>query len=455
MTDRKKSDLGTENIKRLLFHLSIPVVTAQIVNVLYNMVDRIYVGHISEIGAQALTGLGVCTPLILIVSAFAALIGYGGAPRASILMGKGDQEEAEKILSNCAIVLIIISVLVTVLIFVFSNTLLVMFGASENTIRYAAGYMRIYACGTVFVQLALGLNTFITAQGFAKISMISVLLGAVCNIILDPIFIFVLDMGVEGAALATIISQGVSAAWILRFLTGPKSLLKIRKKNLRVSPKIIFPCLALGLGPFIMQSTESLISICFNSSLFKYGGDLAVGAMTILYTVMQFSMLPLAGMAQGGQPIISYNFGAGNAGRVKETFKLELKVALIYTVTLWLLVMLFPQGFAQIFTSDLDLISFSVWALRIYMGASLVFGIQLVCQLAFISIGSAVTSLFLALLRKILLLIPLIYTLPRLFSNQVMGVFLSEPIADIIAVTTTAIMFAVQFKKAINALEIK
>lgn len=453
MAESRKIDLGTERIGRLLFRLAIPTVTAQVVNVLYNMVDRIYVGHIPEVGTQALTGLGVCMPLILVVSAFAALIGSGGAPRASIFMGKGEGEEAEKVLGNCTTALVIIGAILTLLLFVFSESLLMMFGASENTIQYASGYMRIYACGTIFVQLALGLNAFITAQGFAKTSMMSVLIGAVCNIILDPIFIFGFNMGVQGAALATIISQGVSAVWVLRFLTGTNSLLKIRAKNLRLSPTIILPCLALGLAPFIMQSTESVLSICFNSSLLRYGGDLAVGAMTILSTVMQFSMLPLAGLTQGGQPIVGYNFGAKNADRVREAFKLELKIALIYTTVFWLIVMLFPQLFARIFTNNLELISFSSWALRIYMGASLILGIQIVCQQTFIAIGNAKTSLFLAILRKIILLIPLIYILPRLISNQVMGVFLAEPVADIIAVSTTLIMFSIQFRKATKALE--
>jgi putative MATE family efflux protein len=453
MADSKDTNLGTEKIGKLLFRLAIPAVTAQIVNVLYNMVDRVYIGRIPDVGTQALTGLGVCMPLILIISSFAALIGMGGAPRASIMMGEGKQEEAEKVLGSSITALVIISVILTCLFLVFGDTLLMMFGGSENTIEYASGYMRIYTCGTIFVQLALGLNSFISAQGFAKTSMMSVLIGAVCNIILDPIFIFGFNMGVEGAAFATIISQGISAIWVLRFLISTKSLLRIRKKNLRLSPKIILPCLALGLSPFIMQATESIISICFNSSLLKYGDDLAVGAMTILSTVMQFSMLPLVGLTQGAQPIIGYNFGAKNAGRVRDTFKLELKVGLIYSTAIWLLAMLFPQMLARIFTPDPELISFTAWAMRIYMGVSLIFGIQLVCQQTFIAIGNAKTSLFLAFLRKIILLIPLIYILPHLFSNQIMGVFLAEPVADVIAVSTTIILFIIQFRKATTALE--
>lgn len=451
MTNDKNTELGTEKVSRLLVRLSIPAVTAQIVNLLYNMVDRIYVGHIPDIGSQALTGLGVCMPLILIISSFASLVG-GGSPRASILLGKGKREEAEKILGNCTTMLIVISVLLTILLLLFGDTLLMMFGASENTIGYASDYMRIYACGTIFVQLSLGLNFFITAQGFAKTGMLSVLIGAVSNIILDPIFIFVFHMGVQGAALATIISQGISAVWILRFLVK-KSALKIRVCNLRLSGKIILPCLALGLAPLIMQSTESIIAICFNSSLLKYGGDTAVGSMTILTTIMQLSMLPLVGLTQGGQPIIGYNFGAKNAKRVRETFKLELIAALIYSILLWLLIMLFPQMFARIFTPDAWLVSYAAWALRIYMAVSFVMGIQVVCQQTFMAIGNAKTSLFLAILRKIILLIPLIYILPHLFSDQVMSVFLAEPVADIIAVSTTLIIFLIQFKKATKELE--
>lgn len=453
MTEDKNKELGTEKVGRLLFRLSAPAILAQLVNLLYNMVDRIYVGHIPEIGSQALTGLGVCMPLILIISSFASLAA-GGSPRASIMLGKGKREEAEKILGNCTTVLLITSAVLTLVFLLFGDTLLMMFGASENTIGYASGYMRIYACGTLFVQLALGLNYFITAQGFAKTGMLSVLIGAVCNIILDPILIFGFNMGVQGAALATIISQGVSAVWVLHFLVK-KSPLKIRKGNLRLSAKIILPCLALGLAPLIMQSTESILVICFNSSLLKYGGDIAVGAMTICTTVMSFSMLPLFGLTQGGQPIIGYNYGAKNAQRVRQTFRLELLAALVYTTLLWLLIMLFPQLFARIFTPDTGLISYAAWALRIYMAVSFVMGIQIVCQQTFMALGNAKASLFLAILRKIILLIPLIYILPNFFSNQVMAVFLAEPVADVIAVSTTLILFIVQFRKATRELEVQ
>lgn len=448
---KNEQNLGEGSIVKLFFSLAVPAVTAQIVNVLYNMVDRMYIGHIPVIGAQALTGVGVTMPLILVISAFAALAGMGGAPRSSIMMGKGNKEEAEKIIGNCTTLLLGISVILTILFLVFGRDLLLLFGASENTIGYAWDYMFIYTCGTVFVQLALGLNTFITAQGFAKVSMMTVLIGAVCNIILDPIFIFGLDMGVKGAAVATVISQALSCIWILKFLTGKKAKIRIQPRYMKLSAPVILPCLALGLSPFIMQATESLITICFNSSLLRYGGDLEVGAMTILSTVMQFSMLPLMGMTQGAQPIISFNYGAGNGERVRQTFRVLVISCMVYSGALWLVAMLRPQIFISIFTSEPALIETTVRAMRIYMAASFLFGIQISCQQTFLAVGKAGISLFLAILRKIVLLIPLVYLLPSILQNQVTAVYLAEPVADLIAVTTTAILFAVQFKKISSA----
>ena len=433
--------------------MAIPAITAQIVNVLYNVVDRIYIGHIPKIGQLSLTGLGVCMPLIMLVSAFAALAGMGGAPRASIMLGRGDKDEAEKILGNCASLLFLVAVTLTLLMLFFAEPFLLTFGASENTIGYAMDYMQIYMFGTVFVQMSLGLNAFITAQGFAKISMKTTLIGAVTNIILDPIFIFLLGMGVRGAALATVLSQLLSAAWVLRFLTGKQTILKLQKKNLRLQAKTILPCVLLGLSPFVMQSTESILNICFNSSLLKYGGDTAVGAMTILSSVMQFSILPLSGLCQGAQPITGYNFGARKADRVRESFGILLKSSVIYTTALWLIVMLFPRQVAMLFAGDGAFLDYTAWALRIYMALSLLMGVQLACQQTFIAIGNAKTSLFLAIYRKIILLIPLIYILPRFFEKKDMAVFLAEPVADFVAVTTTAILFAWQFKKAMKQLE--
>lgn len=449
-----KEFLRTEPLGKLLLKLALPTVAAQLINMLYNIVDRIYIGHIPDIGATALTGVGVCMPLIMIVSAFAALVGYGGAPRASIFMGKHDKETAEKILGNCFTLQIIISIVLTAVLLIWNRDFLMAFGASENTIEYGVNYMNIYALGTIFVEVTLGMNAFITAQGFAKTGMLSVLIGAVANIILDPIFIFGLDMDVRGAALATIISQALSCIWVVSFLGGKKTFLKIRKKNLGLTSKIILPCLALGVATFIMQASESVISVCFNSSLQKYGGDIAVGAMTILTSVMQFAMLPLQGLGQGAQPIISYCYGARDTGRVRAAFKLLLKVSLGYSILLWALVMLFPGGFAAMFTSDAQLMEYTKTALRIYMAAMLLFGIQMACQMTFNALGKAVESIVVAVMRKFILLIPLIYILPHILtSNQTMAVYLAEPVADVLAVTFTAVLFSIQFKKTLKNIE--
>lgn len=454
--DTEKSFLAKEPIGKLLLKLALPTVTAQIINMLYNIVDRIYIGHIKDVGALALTGVGVCMPLIMIVAAFAALVGNGGAPRASIFMGKGDNQSAEKTLGNCFTLQIIISVILTAILLCGNRRFLLAFGASGNTIEYAVSYMNIYALGTIFVQLTLGMNMFITAQGFAKTGMLSVLIGAVSNIILDPIFIFGLGMGVKGAALATILSQALSCIWVVSFLFGKKSFLKIRKCDLKLQGNIILPSLALGLATFIMQSSESVISVCFNSSLLKYGGDIAVGAMTILTSVMQFAMLPLQGLGQGAQPIISYNYGASNVERVKDAFKLLLKVSLSYAVILWGVVMLFPQIFVGLFTSDEALLEFGQPALRIYMACMFLFGIQLACQMTFTSLGNAAASIVVAIMRKFVLLIPLIYILPAIFSqDKTSAVYMAEPIADFFAVSFTAILFTFQFKKALGKISNK
>lgn len=455
MTENKDF-LGTEPVGKLLLRLALPTVTAQIINMLYNIVDRMYIGHIPGEGALALTGVGVCMPLIMIVSAFAALIGFGGAPRASIFMGKGDKESAERTLGNCFSAQILLSLVLTMVLFWGNRFFLLAFGASGNTIAYGVNYMNIYAIGTVFVQLTLGMNAFITAQGFAKTGMLSVLIGAVSNIILDPIFIFGMHMGVRGAALATILSQALSCIWVLSFLFGKKTQLKIRRENMRLDKKIILPCLALGVSTFIMQASESVISVCFNSSLLKYGGDIAVGAMTILTSVMQFAMLPLQGLGQGAQPIISYNYGAGNAGRVKAAFRLLLKCSLFYAVTLWALVMIFPQAFASMFTTDAALLAFTRTALRVYMACMFIFGIQMACQMTFNSLGNAKASIIVAVMRKFVLLIPLIYLLPHLLSiDKTMAVYLAEPMADFFAVLFTAVLFTFQFKKAIEQIQVK
>ena len=451
-----KSFLGTEPIGKLLMKLALPTVAAQIINMLYNIVDRIYIGHIPGDGALALTGVGVCMPIIMIVSAFAALVGNGGAPRATIYMGKKDNNTAEKILGNCFFTQIVISVILTAVLLIWNRDFLMAFGASENTIEYAVAYMNIYSIGTIFVQITLGMNMFITAQGFAKTGMLSVLLGAVTNIILDPILIFGFHMGVRGAALATILSQALSCIWVLCFLFGKKTVLKLKKNNMRIKKEIILPCLALGLSVFIMQASESVISVCFNSSLLKYGGDIAVGAMTILTSVMQFAMLPLQGLGQGAQPIISYNYGAGNRVRVKKAFTLLLKCSMFYAILFWAIVMLFPQMFVGMFTSDAALAEFTQGALRIYMAVVCLFGIQMACQITFGALGNAKSSILVAVMRKFILLIPLIYIMPAVLSgDKTMAVYMAEPVADVLAITFTGVLFFFQFRKVMTEMKQK
>ena len=447
MKKKKGADLGKDSLGPLLLKLALPAILAQIINVLYNMVDRMYIGHIPKVGPSALTGVGVTMPVIMAISAFAALVSMGGAPRASIMLGRGEHPKAEKILGNCTVMLVIMAIILTAVFLIWGEPILMVFGASEATIGYALDYMRIYALGTIFVQLALGLNAFINAQGYAKIGMITVAIGALCNIVLDPIFIFSMSMGVKGAALATIISQAISSIFVVYFLTSKRSGLRIKLDNLKLDFQVILPCLALGLSPFIMQFTESVISVCFNTSLLKYGGDIAVGSMTILTSVMQFSMLPLQGLTQGAQPIISFNYGAENIDRVKRAFKLLLKISLSYSMLLWAVAMFIPDTFIYIFTSHGELATYTRWAIRIYMAASGIFGIQIACQQTFIAIGNAKTSVFLAVLRKVLVLIPLIFILPMFIENQAFAVFLAEPIADTIAVSVTATLFYQTYRR--------
>lgn len=442
-----RTDLGTEKVSRLLVRLAIPTITAQIVNMLYNIVDRIYIGHIPEEGALALTGLGLCFPVLMLVTAFSSLVGMGGAPLASIKMGQQDTKGAEKILGNCFTMLTVVAVILTVVFRLNGRRLLFLFGASGDTIGYALDYLNIYILGTISVMFSLGLNAFITTQGFTKISMLTVVIGAAVNIVLDPVFIFGFGMGVQGAALATIIAQTVSGVWVLKFLLGNKTILKIKKENLWVRGKVIFPVLALGLSPFIMTSTESLLNICFNTSLQKYGGDLAVGTMTILSSCMQVCSLPLQGLAQGAQPIVSYNFGAKNLSRVKEAFRLLFISAICASSVMWLIAVFAPGFFPSLFSSDGELIAYASWAIRIYLGMVFVMGAQMACQQTFVAIGEAKISLFLALFRKIIVLIPLIYLLPNFFADKVFAVFLAEPVADTTAAITTTTLFFLRFRK--------
>lgn len=446
----QKIDMGTGNVRKLLLKMAIPTVIAQLVSLVYNIVDRIYIGHIEGIGTLALTGVGLCTPIILLINAFASLGGAGGAPRAAIAMGQGKNGQAEKILGNCFSALMIFAFILTGILFFAAEPLLILFGGSSNTLPYALSYLKIYVLGTVAVLVVMGMNSFLTTQGFTKFAMMSTVIGAGINIALDPVFIFKLNMGVKGAALATVISQIVSAVWVLSFLVGKKTILKLRPSNMKLDSKVILPCLALGAAPFVMMMTESLLNISFNTSLAKYGGDIAVGSMTILSSVNQLVMLPLSGICQGGQPIISYNYGAGNKERVKEAFKLQFIICLSYTVVFWAVCMLFPQMFANIFTSDTAFVEYASWALRIYGAGILLFGMQIACQQSFMALGQAKTSLLLACLRKILLLIPLIFILPMFFENKVFAVFLAEPVSDIIAALVTRIVFFKNFNKILN-----
>lgn len=443
-------NMGTGNVKKLLAQLAIPAIVAQVINLLYNVVDRIYIGHIPEVGASALTGVGLFMPILMLINAFAMLAGSGGAPRAAIAMGQKDNDTAEKIVGNCFSLLLGFAAVLTVVFYVSAPTLLTLFGASDVTLPYAVAYARIYILGSVFVLVVMGMNPFITTQGFARVSMLTTIIGAVINIILDPIFIFVFDMGVKGAALATVLSQAVGAVWILQFLTGKKTILRLKKENMKLLPSIILPCLGLGISTFVMLSTESLLSISFTSSLSRYGGDIAVGAMTIITSVSQLVVMPLQGICQGGQPIISYNYGANNKERVKEAFFTQFGSCVVYTTVFWLVLMFVPQIFVGMFTNDTALIEYTTWTIRVYMAGIFALGFQISCQQSFMALGQAKISLLLACLRKIILLIPLIFILPVFFENKVFAVFLAEPVSDIIAAAVTTITFLTQFNRILK-----
>ena len=446
------NELAAAPVGKLLFKLAVPTVIAQLVNLLYNIVDRIYIGHMPGTGSSALTGIGLCFPIIYLISAFSALIGQGGAPRAAICMGQNKTTEANRILNNCFVVLIIEAVVLSVFFWIFGEPLLWLFGCSEQTIVYALPYMQIYVSGSIFVMLALGLNLFITTQGFTRFSMTSVLIGAGANIILDPIFIYGLHMGVRGAALATIISQGLSCIWILRFLTGKKTRLRLKESDMHLEKRIVIPCLGLGLGPFVMQATDALLNIAFNSSLQHYGGDIAVGCMTISSTIQQMVWIPVQGIGQGAQPIISYNYGAGNAKRIRQTFKCMLAVSMTALTVFWLFVQLSPTTFIRIFSNSEEIIATAGWTLRVYMAVFCMFSIQMSVQQTFTALGKAKASLFIACLRKIILLIPLIFILPHFFDNKVFAVFLAEPVSDTISITASIITFRIVFKKAMQSI---
>ena len=441
MSDEK---LGTQSIPKLLLTLGLPGVAAQFINMLYNIVDRIYIGNIPDTGAMALTGVGVCFPIIMIISAFGAFAGMGGAPLASIRLGRGERKEAEKILGNCFSLVLILSVLLTVFFQIFKEPVLYAFGASGNSVGYGLSYIEIYLYGTVFVQIALGLNTFISAQGNATTAMLSVLIGAVLNIALDPVFIFTFGMGVRGAALATVLSQAASAAWVLWFLMSRKSGIRIRRENMRLSASVVKKVSGLGIAPFIMQSTESLVQITLNSGLQRYGGDLYVGSMTILLSVMQVFSMPMQGFTQGAQPILSYNFGAKKFDRVNSCFRMMFISALCFGMVFCLLVWLFPTAFARLFSSDPELVELTARKMPIFVAGMSIFGMQSACQSFFMGLGQAKTSMFIALLRKVFLLIPLALIFPVFWGVE--GIYAAEPVADFTAATTTALVWAFRHK---------
>ena len=436
-----KRDMGTGSVKKLMAQMAVPALVGQVVNLLYNIVDRIYIGHLPEIGGAALTGVGLFTPILMLLTAFAMLAGAGGAPRAAIAMGQGNKEKAEQILGNCFAVLMILAVILTTVFYFTCPTLLRWFGASDATLPFAVEYGRIYVLGSVFVLTVMGMNTFITTQGFAKISMLTTVIGALINIVLDPILMFVLKLGVRGAAIATVLSQMVSAVWILRFLTGKQTILKLKPANMKLIPSVILPCLGLGISSFIMVSTESILSISFTTSLSRFGGDVAVGAMTVLTSINQLVTMPLSGICQGGQPLISYNYGAKKFDRVKEAFFCQFGICVAYTTVFWAVLMLFPNVFAGIFTNNADLVDYTAWAIRVFLACGFSVGFQISCQQAFMALGQAKISLVMALLRKVILLIPLIFILPNFFADKAFAVFLAEPVADIIAAAVTTFMF--------------
>ncbi len=444
----KEQRMATEGIGRLMLSMAIPSVVAQVINILYNIVDRIYIGHIEGVGMEALTGVGVTFPIITLISAFSAFVGAGGAPLASIWLGKGDRKRAEKILGNGVSLLILFTIFLMLFFYLFQTPLLYLFGASDATIGYARAYINIYLLGTIFVEMALGLNTFIISQGQSKVAMAAVLIGAAANIILDPVFIFGLKMGVRGAAYATVISQALSALWTVGFLVGPKSSLTIRLWALKPELRIIGSVMALGVSPFIMRATESLISIVLNNGLQRYGGDIYVGSLTIMQSVMQMYSAPLGGFTQGVQPIISYNFGAGNFDRVKKLYRWMIGISFGAAAGATILIMIFPGFFAGMFTNDENLVALVQQVMPLFVCGMLVFGLQQGIQPTFLALGQAKISLFIAIFRKVILLIPLALILPLKFG--VMGIYYAEPISDVTSATVATILFLVNIKKIVS-----
>ncbi len=448
--DKTSNILETMPVGRLFVKMAVPAVLSQLINILYNLVDKMFIGHMRAGGAEALAGLGVTTPVILFLSAFAALVSMGGAPKAAIALGKNERDMAERIMGSCMALLLIISVILTTGMLIWGKDILLLFGASNDTISYAVEYMRIYCLGTVFIQLSLGLNTFITTQGYARISMVNVAIGALINVILDPVLIYVCKLGIKGAALATVIAQAVSCVFIIGFLVSEKSAIKLRKKYIRIDWKLLMPCILLGTSPALMQITENMVAISFNTVLQRYGGDMAVASMSILNSVMQFVMLLLPGLVQGAQPILSYNLGAGLIERVRKTFHYLLISCIAGSCIIWAVCMIFPKNIIAIFTNNTALREYSVTPLRTYLCLLCIYGIQVACQYSFVALDQAKTAIFLTIWRKIILLIPLIFLLPHIVPDPTIGVFLAEPIADFVAVCTTGSLFYRYYRRTLK-----
>ncbi len=447
-TMTREERMATEPIGKLMASMTLPAILAQIINILYSIIDRIYIGHMEGVGANALTGVGVTFCITVFISAFSAFISNGAAPLAAIWLGKGDRERAEKILGNSVSFLVICTIVLMAFFYLLQKPLLYLFGASDATIGYAMDYLSIYLIGTIFVELALGLNAFIICQSQPKTAMLSVLVGAVANIILDPIFIFGLHMGVKGAATATVISQGLSAVWVMRFLLGKKSSLKVKKSCMKLEYGVMKSIFSLGISPFIMNATESFISIVLNHGLQAYGGDMYVGSLTIMQSMMQLFSAPINGFTQGMTPIVSYNYGAGNFERVKQLYKWLIGMCFGFRFLSTATTMLFPEFYAGFFTNETGLVTLVGQVMPVFMAGMLVFGIQNGIQPTFLALGQAKVSLFIAVLRKIILLIPLAIILPHFMG--VMGVYYAEPVSDILSAVTATVLFMVNIKKILS-----
>ncbi len=450
MTNKYEERLGTAPMLPLIFKMSIPAVAAQIVNLLYNIIDRIYIGHIPEIGTDALAGVGVTTSIVILVTAFSSIVGGGGAPLAAISLGQGNRRRAEEILGNGFFLLLCFTVVIMACTYAFMEPILLATGASEVTLPYAIDYLWVYLLGTIFVQVATGLNTFISAQGRPAIAMWSVIIGAFLNLILDPIFIFLFDMGVKGAAVATVISQACSAIWILKFLTSKEASLPIVKQYLKPRKEIIFSVVGLGLSPFVMASTESLVGFVLNGTL-KNFGDIYVSALAIMQSAMMFVGVPIVGLSQGFVPIMSYNYGHGFKERVKECCKIVTLVMFSFNLVLVLFMILFPKLVATVFTSDPKLIETVAHSMPYFLIGMTIFGLQRAFQTMFVALGQAKISIFIALLRKVFLLVPLALILPRWFG--VNGVFIAESFSDGFAAICCTALFLYHFPRILSKMK--